>query len=109
MSFSPQNLGPDQYQECARVLSIILYKFDFSLKMFYSATPIIKEIEKLPGIITSFFRCNEVDLKLALANWPIRRSVKKYFKGRIEYQRSTTDNDVLFEGDFKFLDEKYAL
>jgi hypothetical protein len=104
MSFSPQNLGPDQYQECARVLSIILFKFDFPLKMFYSATPIIKAYEKLTGISTSFFRCNDDDLKLALANWPIRRSVKKYFKGRIEYQRSTTDNDVIFEGDLKFLD-----
>jgi hypothetical protein len=105
MSFSPQNLGPDQYMECARVFSIILYKFDFPLKtMFYSASPIIKAIEKLPGTSTSFFRCNDDDLKIALSNWPIRRSVSKYFKGRIYYQRSMTMNDIISDGDLKFSD-----
>jgi hypothetical protein len=87
MSFSPQNLDRDQYLECARVVSVILYKFDFPLKMFYSADPIIKAYKKLPGPSTSFLRCNVDDLKIALGNWPIRKSVRKYFKGRIEYQR----------------------
>jgi hypothetical protein len=104
MSFSPQNLAPDQYQKCARVISIVLHNFDFPLKyMFYGAEAIMKVIENLPGISTSFFRCNLDDLKLALANWTIRKSIVRYFGRRIEFVRSSLLEDIISEGEFAFV------
>jgi hypothetical protein len=43
MSFSPQNLGPDQYEECARVVSVVMFKYDFPRdNFFYSAETVMK-------------------------------------------------------------------
>jgi hypothetical protein len=104
MSFSPQNLGFDQYQESARVVSIVMFKYDFPKEnVFYSAHAIVEGIAKIPGPSTSTFRCDVDDLKLALANWSIRRSVRNFFKGRIDYQKSAMNEDIILHGDHKFI------
>jgi hypothetical protein len=103
MSFSPQDLGHDEYEECARVVSLVMYKYDFPRdNLFYSASAITDGIAKIPGPSTSTFRFNVDDLKVALANRSIRKSIKMFFNGRIDYQRSNMNEDTIFEGDRKF-------
>jgi hypothetical protein len=103
MSIYPHDLGDDEIRDCARAISVAIYRFDFPVyDKLYSAVDITKRLENMPGSSTSAIRCELNTLKLALANGPIRQFLKKYFQGRIEFVISFGNNDRIMDGDKEF-------
>lgn len=98
---SPQILSAEVMQECVRAASIMMYKFRFHEEHYYNATEIAIGLDASVCGSISTFKCDVKHIKLALANEGIRLALRSIFGRAIDFNRSSTTDDIIKDPEYK--------
>lgn len=89
-------------KQCVKAISIVINRFDTATNnnTFHSAQDIVDYLSALNNTVS--FRFDIKHLKLALANFEIRKALLKLFPGEIEFRDFSRKGDILKTGEYKF-------
>jgi hypothetical protein len=98
-SSAPQVLSDDEVVECARAVAIVALRFNpKNIRKIYSAYHIAEAVgNSLEGQLSTF-RVDTDTLKKAFATKNIRDGLMRGVPGRSEFNRSSTQFDVITSG-----------
>jgi hypothetical protein len=89
-------------KDCVKAISIAINRFDTATNnnKFHSAQDIEDYLNTLSNTVS--FRFDIKHLKLALANFEIRKALLKLFPGEIAYDDFSRKGDIIRDGEYKF-------
>lgn len=102
-NFSPQILADREVKACSKALSIMVHRFTpMNCNYFYSAKVISDQVGDLPNGQLSTLYVETDTLKKALADQKLRDGLTHLLPGKILFNRSCSELDIIFEGPFAF-------